>query len=102
MTVPDVIVFPEDSGKGVNADLASKIRVCRVFTERKLSFSASTSALDISNGAPEGHTLEAGRDDVLADSAGGTRHLATTPALASGRAHSRLADLALGLGLVGR
>ena len=72
MAVPDMVVFAKDGGKRINADLASKIRVCRVFTERKLSFSASTSALDIGFRAPEGHTLEAGRDDVLADRAGGT------------------------------
>ena len=71
LTVPDVVVIAEDRSEVINPDLAAEIGIGGVLAERKLAFGATPPAFDVGLGAIERHALERGRDDILADGAGG-------------------------------
>jgi hypothetical protein len=66
-----MVVLSKHCGEMVYADLATKIRIRRLFTEREFTLRASPAAFDIGFGTIERHPLERGGYDILADSAGG-------------------------------
>src|SRR5262245_42728106 len=100
--IENVVVFTKNRGQVIDADLAAEIGISGMLRKRKLAFGATAPALDIGFGRPEPDALERCRDNILADGAIGSGHLAQSGDVPPLSAVTFLAPVTLALTLMGK